>query len=208
MITSGELKPGDRLPTEEELCARFGVGRSSVREAKRFLTAKGIIGGRTGTGIFVLEKNVDEVIPHPVLHRLLSNSAAEALQEARNLIEIRSAELATSRADMDDLERMAACLRRMEAKAKQSLVDYQAGLDFHISLISATHNPVFERFYEVITDLLQIHQAPTYTAIVDAQSELEEHKSLYEAIAQRNAAAAVRLMERHLEYVRKHSAEE
>ena len=57
LISRDVLKPGDRLPSERELCKRFGVGRSSLREALRSLAVMGIIDGRVGDGTFVSDSN-------------------------------------------------------------------------------------------------------------------------------------------------------
>jgi len=53
LIQRNVLRPGDRLPPERELCKRFGVGRSSLREALRSLSAMGVVEGRVGEGTFV-----------------------------------------------------------------------------------------------------------------------------------------------------------
>ncbi|SVE24582.1 uncharacterized protein METZ01_LOCUS477436, partial [marine metagenome] len=53
LVAQGILKPGDRLPSERELCKRFGVGRTSVREALKPLITMGLLEGRMGSGTFV-----------------------------------------------------------------------------------------------------------------------------------------------------------
>ena len=57
LIAREVLKPGDRLPAERELCKRFGVGRSSLREALRSLAMMGILDGRVGEGTFVCDNS-------------------------------------------------------------------------------------------------------------------------------------------------------
>jgi GntR family transcriptional repressor for pyruvate dehydrogenase complex len=58
LISREVLKPGDRLPSERELCKKFGVGRTSLREALRSLAVMGILDGRVGEGTFVSHSNV------------------------------------------------------------------------------------------------------------------------------------------------------
>ena len=202
MIESGTLKPGDRLPSEEEMTAAFGVGRSSVREAKRLLLAKSLLESRGSKGTFVVQKSVEDVLSTGTIHRLLATETLKALEEAREMLEIRSVELATLRAGEDDLAAMAACLQAMADEAKHGRLLYQAGLDFHRALVGATQNPVFEKLYEVITGLLEVHQAPTYPSHANAEREYAEHKAIYDALAQRDRDQIIRLMRQHLNYVK------
>ena len=60
LIAQEVLKPGERLPSERELCTMFGVGRTSVREALRSLSVMGILDGRVGEGTFVCD-NGEEI---------------------------------------------------------------------------------------------------------------------------------------------------
>ena len=53
LISRGVLKPGERLPSEKDLCLRFGVGRTTIREALRSMAVMGILDGRVGEGTFV-----------------------------------------------------------------------------------------------------------------------------------------------------------
>jgi len=111
-------------------------------------------------------------------------------------------ELAVERADGEDLAVLATFLRQMEKDAQTGRVAYDAGLGFHIALVSATHNSVLERVYEVISDLLKVHQAPTYPSEVDARKEYREHRMLYDALVRRDKDELVRLMRLHLAYVK------
>jgi GntR family transcriptional regulator, transcriptional repressor for pyruvate dehydrogenase complex len=206
MIESGALPPGSRLPSEGDLSAAFGVGRSSIREAKRLLMAKNVLETRGSRGSFICEKTSSDVLPEVLLHRLLTDGTVADLQEARELIEVHSMELAVERADPEDLQVLATFLDEMEQEAKRGRVAYEAGLGFHVALVSATHNTVLERVYELIADLLKVHQAPTYFAEVDAHTEYVEHRRLHEALAQRDKDGLVRLMRSHLAYVKGISA--
>lgn len=86
-ITSGELKPGERLPDERSLAEMFGVTRSRIREALRALSLIGLIDIRPGGGSFVSEQSAQ--IPKETIlwsyHREISDY--ENLYDARKLIE-------------------------------------------------------------------------------------------------------------------------
>lgn len=202
MIQSGVYKPGDRLPTEDELSAAFGVGRSSIREAKSILIAKNLLESGSGKGTYVRAVTIDEAVSYGVLHHLLEQETALALQEAREMFEIRSVELAVLRADDDDLEELAIILETMRKAAQEGNLAYQAGLDFHLALVNATHNQVFVKLYEIIAELLKVHQEVDYSTSADPITEYEEHRILFEALKRRDLEDAVALMQSHLEYVR------
>lgn len=206
MIESGALAPGARLPAEETLSTDFGVGRSSVREAKRLLMARRVLETRSSRGTFVCERDVSDLLPDDMLRKLLTSETLSALQEARELIEVYSMELAVDRADQQDVARLRDCLEVMEREAGRRRVAYDAGLRFHIALVEATHNSVLGRVYELIADFLKVHQAPTYSREVDAQTEYREHRRLYEALVRRDKRKLTALMRQHLAYVKHHSS--
>ena len=201
MIEAGIYKPGDRLPTEEELGSAFGVGRSSIREAKRILIAKNLLESGSGKGTFIRAVTIEEAVSSDVLHQLLEQETALALQEAREMFEIRSVELAVFMADEDDFAEMENILETMKVEANKGKLAYQAGLDFHLALVNATHNQVFVKLYEVIAELLKVHQEEDYSTSADPSTEYKEHRSLYEAIKRRDLDGTVGLMQNHLEYV-------
>jgi GntR family transcriptional repressor for pyruvate dehydrogenase complex len=201
MIHSGVFKPGDLLPSEDELCETFGVGRSSIREAKRILITKKLIKSGSGKGTYVHEMTVDDAVSSAVVHRLLAQDTKDALQEARQTIEVRSVELAVARADDQDLAEMSRILEAMRKEAEQGRLAYKIGMDFHLALVNATHNPVFGKLYEIIAELLRVHQEEGYSHKAQPEIEYEEHLALFEAIKNRDLLLAVELMRAHLDYV-------
>jgi len=85
LITEGILKPGDRLPSESELAERFGVGRSSLREAMRALQLLGIVEVIQGKGTFLRQTNV---LPLAIdWARLSKMGLISQVMEARQVIE-------------------------------------------------------------------------------------------------------------------------
>jgi len=202
MIQSGVFRPGDRLPSEDELCETFGVGRSSIREAKRILIAKNILESGSGKGTYVREFSVEEAVSTDILHHLLADDTKAALHEARQMIEVYSVELAALRADEQDFSEMARILENMRKEAAQGRLAYKIGMDFHLAIVNATHNPVFGKLYEVIAELLRVHQEEGFKNTANPEVEYEEHRVLYEAIKARNVEMAVNLMDNHLDYVR------
>ena len=107
LIRDGQLKDGDKLPTEPQLSAMFGVGRSSVREAVQSLVGLGIIEMRPGRGAFVSRVSLNDLVRMVDGAVRLEYSAALQMHEVRAMLEITAARLAATRRTDEDLEQMA-----------------------------------------------------------------------------------------------------
>ena len=112
LIERNVLKPGDRLPPERELCKRFQVGRSSLREALRSLSMMGLLDGRVGEGTFVCDKGqyVERALQWGFL---LDGKKLQDLSETRMMLESQNAYLAAERATAEDLAAIADALAGM-----------------------------------------------------------------------------------------------
>jgi GntR family transcriptional repressor for pyruvate dehydrogenase complex len=199
LILTGKLRPGDQLPSEPELMRRLEVGRSTVREALRTLAARNLIEVRPGRGSFVREVDVAEVFDGDLLHLLLGGEAMAAVQEVRQMLETQSVAIAATRATKADLDAIRAVVDQLSMAAGSGTSVYQYGLDFHLAIAKATHNPVLAKLYSAIARLLREHQQPAYERRSDPAEELNSHRRLYEAIKARKPELARRLMRRHLE---------
>ena len=113
LISRNVLKPGDRLPSERELCRRFAVGRTSVREALRSLSVMGILTGRVGDGTFVAD-NESHLGRAYEWGFALDPKQVGDLIETRLMLESNTASWAAERATEENLEAIAATLRGME----------------------------------------------------------------------------------------------
>lgn len=200
LIREGVLKPGDRLPTEAELMTQLGVGRSTVREAKRTLAAKGVISAQAGRGTFVRQLG-SEVVDSTLLRALLSKETLLELQETRDLLELQVVALATQRATEDDFNAMRDWLLRMTAATPDPAI-HTFSVEFHRSLAFATHNGVLIELYKVIEGLLSHYLQPLYAQYADATSEVDGHWLLFEAVRSGDVDRAQRAMQEHMARVR------
>ena len=103
-MVSGELKPGDKLPTEPELAATFGVARTSVREATKILTYLGVLESRRAEGTFVCSGFTESMIDPMVYGIILGRGDDfDSLMELRELIEAGIMRLAVRKATDEEL---------------------------------------------------------------------------------------------------------
>src|SRR5438128_2693481 len=113
LIVSGQLRPGDRLPSEKELGVRLGVSKTVIRESIRSLAAKGLVEVRAGSGTYVLDLG-EEIVSQPI-GLLLRTHAIQPrhIHEVREALEVRIAALAAEQAQDADVEAMAKSIQKL-----------------------------------------------------------------------------------------------
>lgn len=204
-ITSGRLRPGERLPPEPELCVRTGVSRSTVREALRLLSSQHLIvttRGVTG-GSFVAHPDAEQLSEALSTGlTLLTNSAGIGfadLLELRRALEIPAAALAARRRTDEHVIELRAAL--FDPAIDDFDVMMRAHADFHQAVARATGNPMFElvcRPLYHVTYGEELTQAlpDGYWTCIDA-----DHRELLTCIADRTPEAAETVSRRHLDYI-------
>ena len=207
MINSGELKPGDRLPSEAELAADFGVSRTTVREALRILATRNLIQTRKGMagGHFIVEPTVGSISEFLIANYGLLTAAntvtLEHLLQAREMIEGPAAAIAARNRDDGDLERLRSALT--DDIAALSDIDALAKFrNFHLYLLEATKNHLLVVAAVPIFTVLQstdVRRRPAKQVIADLE---RDHQNIYAAVEARDVAAAHRLMDEHLGFLR------
>lgn len=200
-IARGDLKPGDRLPTEKALGEAFGVSRAVVREAIARLKADGLIETRQGSGAFVVEA------PKTINLRFWQGAGPE-LDELRDIFELRAmvegavAELAAQRRDETDLKVMAEHMQAMDAAMAEGRDGTESDDNFHIAMARATRNSYVSRLVEFLgrhfSDSRKLSWQGTNRELAHPQEAQREHRALFEAITRGNAEVARRCALEHL----------
>ncbi len=200
-VNKGTLKPGDRLPTEQQLCRMFGVSRPVVREAISQLKYDGVLESFQGRGVFVREDTGGSSfrIDEPDLN---NQKELAHILELLISIEVAATALAAERRSEKDLQTIKAALDAM-AKA---IDDGESGVDedvaFHRSIVEATENPFFialVTFLESrVRNLIRAARASTARFEGLAYKVQQEHEAIYDAIVAGDPVAAKDAAERHL----------
>ena len=201
LIRDGQLKPGDRLPSERELCQRFGVSRVTVREALRVLEAGGLAEIRVGArgGAFLTTPSAERL--GEGLADLLTLAPVDAAQvtEARIIFELGIIPLAVERATTDDL----VDLRQMVEAGRVALAEDRYTMDmsasFHIRVAECTHNPAIEMMVRSFHGamLMSLHEAQLAAPLM-GHLGTDEHFELVRAIERRDVNRATTVMRKHL----------
>ncbi len=201
-ILAGELRPGDRLPIEPELCRLHGVSRSTVREALRVLASQNLVTTTRGVsgGSFVAYPNPEQISGYlEVSLRLLAQAddlTIAQLAEARDLLEVPAAGLAAVRRSESQLEELRRTLFEAREVTRAKAVELNKA--FHSILMRSTGSPLVEVLirpvFEVIYDHVVGYDAPAHFW---AQLH-DDHGRIFAAIAARDAVSAQEATRDHL----------
>ena len=203
-ILGGEHKPGDMLPREDELCSAFGVSRTSLREAVKVLSAKGLIEARRRVGVRVRPRDdwslLDPVVLswHPGIQH--DEELMAGLIEARRIFEPAAAELAARRASGADLAAIEAAFAAMTESVPDHFDRYcKADLAFHRAVIRASHNVVLKGMAGLMEAALNASFSVTNSFLERQARALAVHGRVLEAIRLRDTAGARQAMGRLLD---------
>lgn len=199
LISSGQLKPGDKLPSERQLSERFAVGRTYVRDAIRKLEFYGILKTlpQSGTvvagfGISALERLITDVLK-------LEGTDFHSLVETRVLLETNSARFAAERRTKDDIVSLSNALDAYERAVKAGKSAVEEDLLFHLTIAEASKNSVLNSLMLIVTpDILTYFKENNVCSGNRPLSALEEHHIILQHIVNKDAYEAEKSMREHL----------
>ena len=207
-ISDGIWKPGDQLPTERELGARFGLARNTLRKRLKVLESEGLIVRRVGSGSFVAQppRLIAEVAnPGLALLARIHGASPSEVMELRLMIEPQVIDLAVARATTANFNTLSECLERSEAA--QTIPDFEMwdGL-LHLEILKAARNQLLIDIYDALNGVRRQAQwgklkERTLTPAGRILYE-KQHRDIVTALKARDAAAARDALVGHLKAVR------
>ncbi len=202
-ILSGELRSGDRLPTERELAEQFHASRTAVREAMKSLAQKGLVDMRPGRGTIVID-GTSRAMRHSLglMMRIGQAVNSSSLVEVREILEPEIAALAAVRATEEHIAAMQEAVAIMDANLNDADAYITADNDFHRALAEGTQNVLILALVDSIVDLLSEQRKLIFSVTGGPQRGQIHHKHILEAIVQHNPEAARQAMHAHLRQVR------
>jgi GntR family transcriptional repressor for pyruvate dehydrogenase complex len=202
LISTGQLRPGDRLPPERELARSLKISRSTLRSGIGFLSAMGVLKSRHGAGTFVstgppaLDASSLDVLG--ALHHFLPWQ----MFEARMVIESNLAALAAERATDEQIAELAEEVTEMYAALDDSQQYLIHDIRFHRGIARAAGNPILAALMETVTANIYANRTRTIHRSQDFKVSSEMHREIYRAIRAHNPTQARHAMEKHLNLAR------
>jgi GntR family transcriptional repressor for pyruvate dehydrogenase complex len=202
LIRTNHFAVGDKLLAEPELARRLGVGRSTLREAKHVLAAKGFLESRGKVGTFVAEQD-QRRIPLDMLQTMLAEQRVENLHEARNILEVGAIQLACRTAKDQELDALDAQLDALSTVETDE--EFWSGtVKFHESIVQTCHNATINYMYKSLSGAMRTNQLPLSIRESDRKTGVELHRRLIDVLRTRDPRAAAAEMTKHLEQSHDH----
>jgi GntR family galactonate operon transcriptional repressor len=200
-IVSGELKPGDPLPPEDELTADFDASRTVLREAVRVLAAKGLVEARPKTGTRVRRREEWNILDPDVLSWRVAATPEPKLYsemtEVRLAIEPIATRLAATRTTEEEVAAIEEAYAAMEDGVDDQRAYLAADLRFHDRILAGCHNELLTHLGVVLRAVLQNTFELTTKPKTSRRRALPFHRAILEGIAERDedkAEAAARAL--------------
>lgn len=199
LISIGALQKGDRLPSERELCERFGVGRGYVREALKELEFCGILSTTPQSGTVIVNTGLQAM--SGLIANMLEFEEKDwpSLLEVRAVLEANAVWLATKRVTEKQKEELKKCHEAFTEKVKSGDWAMEEDLAFHLMICEFSGNPILRSIVGIIApDILAISRARKTCSESRVTVALAEHERILNAILEGDADRAAAAMQSHM----------
>ena len=200
-LMSGVWKAGEKLPSENELCATFGVSRVTVRAAIQQLEILGLVETRHGGGNFVRDFSTINAMDalHPLI-QISENQDIITVLEYRKIIEKGTIGLVVPKITPKDIEYLEETYSMMVTLANTKEAEKQASADhlFHFRLAQIAKNPIITKVYEIINVILSTTMV-NVVELLGTELGLRYHRQLIDALKSGDKALCESLMDAHIE---------
>lgn len=183
-IVRRELKPGDMLPSETELSAQLGVGKTSIREALKMLQAVGAVDIRHGLGTVIRNEPGPDMLTPLVFQLLLKDGTSAELLEFRKLLEPNYTVLAQEKATEADIAALGRLVERLEKRIAEGTQTVEDDLGFHRAILQATRNPYMITMGSTILELFRSSIEKSIREIPNVAAS--DHRAIYVAFKSRD----------------------
>ncbi|MDR2480115.1 MAG: FadR family transcriptional regulator [Treponema sp.] len=198
-LMKGTWQEGEKLPSEHEFCAMFGVSRVTIRAALQQLEILGLVETRHGGGTFVKKfstcRNIDTL--HPLI-QIQKNQDLITVMEYRKIIEKGTIGLAVDKITEDDFALLEETYAVMSSPDRDTGEYTQADLDFHHQLARISQNAMIIKVYDLITEILATAMRDLIH-LAGKSNGPAFHRKIIDALRRRDKAECEALMEAHIE---------
>lgn len=200
LIRRTPYRAGQKLPNEYRLSEQFGVSRSTIREAIRSLSSKGILEVRRGSGTYVVEAMLPENDPFGIKDFEDKEVIALDLVEVRLMIEPAMAEAAARNATETEIEELKRLCDLVEEKGLHGENYVEEDIAFHCYVAECSRNKVVEQLIPIIDTAVMMFVNITHKGLLN--ETIRTHREVVDAIANRDPVGARNSMQMHMTYNR------
>ncbi len=208
-IRQKKLEPGQKLPSEKELCTLFGVSRTALREALRMLSARGLLNVRKGDGVYVNNFSSTHASKPMSLYLELQfdKDYIMHLVHVRQMIEPHIAMLAAKNRTDEDLKKLEMNLEKFGDRDQDAQQIAQLDVEFHTAITQASGNPLIPLIMNPLFSMLPKIKALIVSHLKKVKSDNAPtyHQKIFEMIKAQNEQGAFDAMKAHLEIAERDS---
>lgn len=208
-VRGGELQPGDRLPSEQQLAERLGVGRSSVREAFKALEILGVI-ERTNEGTRITKEFPQRTLSKFLSAELVTRSLEVSdVYTARRVLQVELSVMAAQVITGEEVDRLEGLCDEMEAAAMAGSEDeyVQKDQEFHLTIAQIAGNAILERMWQLSYDLFRELRRTVPSSEKFLGESNASHRALCEAFRKKDPALVRRTVEGSMKLGERHITE-
>lgn len=200
LIQSGSCQPGEKLPTEKELCQRLNVGRGTVREAFRLLQAKGYVELKPGRGAFVAMP-ADEI--GPIEWLVLNEQQLHDAIEIRRALEPMAARRMAERVDEEAISELKLLHEAFLVAVENDDYNQVAELDerFHTAITKGSGNQLLISILQQVNQEIKTFRSKTFRVPQNVLNAVDPHNKIMSTIQSGDADGAEAAMRAHLDKV-------
>lgn len=206
-IINGELKPGDKIPTETELCESMGVGRNSVREAIKILEAYGVVHIRRAEGTFV-NQEYDSKMLYPILYGIiLQKDSTNQVIELRKVIDIGILQVAAAKMTKEKRTAIEDALSELEREITSPDANarriFDADVKFHSEIVGVTDNVMLKSICYYVDKITRQSRMQANDKILELHAEdrfLELHRNIVKLLIEKSVDTVPGVVNEHYQY--------
>lgn len=207
MIEEGELKIGDKLPTERAMAEELNVSRASIREAIRSLEVIGLIESIQGAGNYI-KNDFSEILLEPLsMMFMLQQGSAIDIYELREVLELSTIMISAERIKKEELKN----LKELIEKFKESDIESNNVIidkEFHYTIVKAANNPLITNLLNVLSQVIDKFITDSRKNILESSENKERllklHERVYVALENRNSLEAYTALKEHFELIKEY----
>ena len=206
-IINGELKPGETIPTEVELCESFGVGRNSVREAIKILEAYGVLEIRRADGTYIRQQ-YDNKMLYPVLYGIiLQKDSKNQIVELRKVIDVGIFQEAMKRMSEEKIKELEEELGRMKEEIYKENASssemFDSDVRFHAIIVGILDNRLLESIGDYVDKITMQSRIETINYILENKFQddfIELHKEIINMFKEKQENKIIEIIDKHYKY--------
>ncbi|GAA0069989.1 FadR/GntR family transcriptional regulator [Clostridium sardiniense] len=207
MIEEGELKIGDKLPTERAMAEELNVSRASIREAIRSLEVIGLIESIQGAGNYI-KNDFSEILLEPLsMMFMLQQGSAIDIYELREVLELSTIMLSAERISKEELKK----LKELIEKFKESDIESNNVIidkEFHYTIVKSANNPLITNLLNVLSQVIDKFITDSRKNILESSENKERllklHERVYIALENRDSMGAYTALKEHFELIKEY----